>query len=302
MKQLLHIYNIKSNKKIFIRFLSSMMVIFGLPFYTLASGITDTYYIGKAVNSGDGDGYSEVNLINSEDPHYGWDIGKFYVDGFSEIKSESGNPAFITSGKVALNFTLKQDIDTLGGKENLSVAEDKKGYHEYFNIRGANFGRGTLIIQYTSPKGVISTPIVYTDYLTTIDTNKTDKVAYLNEGKYDVSFNYRVKDDSNLLGLFPLYNDYSINFKFYVTNEENMDELEDISKMSDGDSSGGSESVQSIGKTSSKVSSPASSSKSSSSKSSYVGGGNNNSGQLTSVLPFLVISISLIFLLFRDKK
>lgn len=295
MKQLL---NIQDNKKIRIMIVFSMLFSFGLPFCSFASDITDTYYIGKAVNSGDGDGYSKVNLINTEDVHYGWDIGKFYIGGFSDIKSEGGHPAFISSGGVTLNFTLEENIDKLNGQENLSIAEDKKGHHKDFGINETNFGRGTLIVKYTDPQEKVSIPILHTDYLTTIKMNENSKVAYLDEGKYEVSFNYRVKDASNLLGLFPSYNDYSINFQFYVSSEENEDESEDTSEPAEGTSSGDGEKGGGKVTVFTKASTPKSTPKSSSS----IGRAANNGGKLISLIPFLAVSIGLIFLLFRDRK
>ena len=36
------------------------------------------YYLGKLVNAGNNDGFSETNEVDKDDPHYEWQLGKFF--------------------------------------------------------------------------------------------------------------------------------------------------------------------------------------------------------------------------------
>ena len=117
--------------------------------------ISDTkspkYYIGSVVNTGKDNGFSKTNIIEEKDPHYGWVIGKFFVDGHSSVsKDVDSNPIFLKNvgDMVTLKFNLEQDINALNGNENLTINEDENGYDEYFEIEKSNFGRGTLIVKY----------------------------------------------------------------------------------------------------------------------------------------------------------
>lgn len=39
------------------------------------------YYMGEAVNTGQDNGYSGAHNIGSNDPHFGWTLGRFFVSG-----------------------------------------------------------------------------------------------------------------------------------------------------------------------------------------------------------------------------
>ena len=85
---------------------------------------TARMYLGAAVNAGNGDGYSEKNEIDIDDPHYNWKLGEFYVGGFTRVIDEkSGSPIFLKNvgDKVKLSFILNQDIDKLNGNDELSI-------------------------------------------------------------------------------------------------------------------------------------------------------------------------------------
>ena len=182
------------------------------------------YYIGNAVNAGKNTGYSEENAIKEDDPHFGWELGYFFLSGFtSTTKDEAGNPVILktTGDKVTLWFSLEQDIDALNADDSLAIAEDKNGSDEYFGIEKTNFGRGTLIIRHTDYQNRTQKPILYTDYLSALIEGADTKVEVFEEGDYEVALDYELaRDRINLFGWTPLhtYTNYRIFFRFSVRN------------------------------------------------------------------------------------
>lgn len=189
----------------------------------ISAGDSPRKELGTKVNAGKDTGYSEMNTIELDDPHYGWDIGTFCVNGYTrEEKNDTGTPVFLKNlgDRVTLWFSLKQDIECLNGNEKLSIEEDSDGYDLLYEIAKTNFGHGTLIIQYTDYEGKKSDPIVYTDYLlANARTGADTKVTLFEEGDYDVALDYSIKDES---GVFPKYTNYKISFSFAVRNSNCM--------------------------------------------------------------------------------
>ena len=182
------------------------------------------YFLGDVVNTGKNTGYSEKNKITEDDPHYGWTIGDFFISDYTRvIDSDSKNPIFLKTlgDTVTLGFNLNHNIKNINKENRLSVAEDKKGYDSYFGIKKTNFGHGTLIIRHTDYQNKTQEPTLYTDYLSSIEVDANTKVEFLEEGDYEVAFNYSIKDDPReVLGvsILPNYEDYKIAFKFSVRN------------------------------------------------------------------------------------
>lgn len=57
------------------------------------------YYLGNAVETGTDNGYSEDKLIGEDGPHFGWDLGSFYISGFtSKQKAEDGSCTCVIAG------------------------------------------------------------------------------------------------------------------------------------------------------------------------------------------------------------
>ena len=77
----------------------------------------DTYYFDvQAANKNmtllnAGDGYEKQNKINKKDLHYGWNLGKFEVSGFSS-QTDGDIPVFYktTGDNLVLKFDLLQNI------------------------------------------------------------------------------------------------------------------------------------------------------------------------------------------------
>ena len=159
----------------------------------------ETYNLGSKVRVDDFDSYSGEETITKDDVHYGWDLGNFFVSGYTdEVKDSDGNMVFLKNvgDKVTLWFRLNQDINKLNGKEKLSITADGTGSDQYFETPTMDFGRGTLIIRYTDHNNEKAEPTIYTNYLeanTSVGANT--KVQLFEEGDYEVALDYQITDD-----------------------------------------------------------------------------------------------------------
>lgn len=178
--------------------------------------------LGSKINTGKDNGYSGNEPIDKDDPHYGWDIGYFYVNGYTrETVNNNQKPVFLKNvgDKVTLWFHLSEDITKLHGNEHLSISEDTNGYDRTFEIDQTNFEHGALIIQYTNPQGEAQDPIIYTDYLAaSARTGANTKVQLFEEGDYVVSLDYEIKSMGGAFNKFASYTNYKIMFEFSIRN------------------------------------------------------------------------------------
>ena len=178
--------------------------------------------LGSKINTGKDNGYSGNEPIDKDDPHYGWDIGYFYINGYTrEESTQDGTPVFLKNvgDKVTLWFHLSEDITKLHGNEKLTINEDSNGYDRGFEIEQTNFEHGTLIIQYTDAQGVAGDSIIYTDYLAAnARTGANTKVQLFEEGDYVVSLNYEIKSMGGAFDAIASYTNYKIMFKFSIRN------------------------------------------------------------------------------------
>ena len=178
--------------------------------------------LGSKINTGKDNGYSGNEPIDKDDPHYGWNIGYFYVNGYTrETATADQTPVFLKNvgDKVTLWFHLSEDITKLRGNEFLTISEDTNGYDRDFEIEQSNFEHGTLIIQYTNSQGETQEPIVYTDYLAAnARTGANTKVQLFEEGDYVVSLDYEIKSMGGAFNQFASYTNYKMMFKFSIRN------------------------------------------------------------------------------------
>ena len=180
--------------------------------------------LGQKVNTGKDNGYSGNNAIDKDDPHYGWNLGTFVVNGYTRETSSNGTPVFLKNvgDKVTLWFTLTQDINNLNENSALTISEDTNGYDQYFEIAQTNFKRGTLIIQYTDHEGNSHAPVIYTDFLAANATTGADtRVQLFEEGDYEISLDYEIKNNPRQVGsvsVIPTYTNYKISFSFSIRN------------------------------------------------------------------------------------
>lgn len=177
-----------------------------------------THSLGTKVRVKEFDGYYGEKIIDDKDMHYGWNIGNFFVSGYTEnTKDSNGNVVFLKNlgDKVTLWFKLEQDINAIKGNEKLSITADAEGFDQYFETPRMDFGRGTLIIRYTDHNNVSGDPVIYTNYLEANATAGADtKVQLFEEGDYEVALDYEVTNAK----LIDKVGHYRIFFKFSVRN------------------------------------------------------------------------------------
>ncbi|WP_027205237.1 hypothetical protein [Butyrivibrio fibrisolvens] len=184
-----------------------------------SSSSTPKKNLGSLTNTGKDNGYSGNNEIKNDDPHYGWEIGQFFVNGYTREAQDAvnGTPVFLKNvgDRVTLWFNLQQDITCLNGKSNLQISEDVNGYDQYFQTEKSNVKRGMLIIRYTDYEGVKHDPVIYTDYLAAnARTGADTKVELFEEGDYEVALDYEILDNSGI----DSYTNYRLSFTFAIRN------------------------------------------------------------------------------------
>lgn len=182
---------------------------------------TTRMYLGSVVNAGNGDGYSEKNEIDIDDPHYNWKLGEFYVSGFTRaIDEESESPVFLKNvgDKVKLSFLLNQDIAKLNGNDDLSIEQDDDGYDEHFGITKTDFGKGMLIIRHMDYQNKTGEPVLHKNYLEGVKVKADTEVELCEEGDYEVALNYEIDVDNGIQFWKQGTYDYRIYFEFSVRN------------------------------------------------------------------------------------
>ncbi len=227
-------------KKWFIAFLTVCLIFLVLKPYRI---LGDTYYFDvQSANKNltlfnAGEGYEKQNKINKKDLHYGWNLGKFEVSGFSS-KTDGDIPVFYktTGDNLVLKFNLLQNIDKLNKKE-MHIIEDKKGQDVLFETEKTNFGKGALIIKYTATNNNSESPKIYTDFLTGKSKNAKNMSVTLNEeGTYEIALDYRIKKDGMKVFKKVITWDsekYRMSFKFKVLNAKAMGYLFDLKSNSE---------------------------------------------------------------------
>lgn len=184
--------------------------------------------LGERVRVENFDGYyGDAGSLSEDDPHYGWDLGQFFVSGHAISKTDEGTPMFLKKegDQLLLWFHLEQDLNSLNGNSDLSISADRKGSDNYFEVGPIDMGRGTLIIQHTDHENIKQDPQIYTNYLEANTTMGADtKVSLFEEGDYEVALDYEIKKDR----LIDKYSHYRIFFRFSVRNSNSMAFLFDI--------------------------------------------------------------------------
>ena len=182
---------------------------------------TARMYLGAAVNAGNGDGYSEKNEIDIDDPHYNWKLGEFYVGGFTRVIDEkSGSPIFLKNvgDKVKLSFILNQDIVIHIGNDELSIEQDENGYDEHFGIPKTDLGKGMLVIRHTNYQNKTEEPVLHKNYLESVKVKTDTEVELCEEGDYEVALDYEIDVDNGIQFWKQGTYDYRIYFKLSVRN------------------------------------------------------------------------------------
>ena len=175
---------------------------------------------------------SDLQRIQNEDIHYGWDLGKFFINGYTKVIADPNKPIVFlknTGDKIALWFQLKQNINCLNNEESLSI--DNGG------IIKRNKGQGTLSINYIDHQN-LSHLTPHQDYLKALSVGADTNVNFFEEGDYEISLDYTIRrawiNMESLLfwdvdiHTLPSHRNYRINFKFSVRNGNCMIFLRDV--------------------------------------------------------------------------
>lgn len=205
------------------------VLLLAVPSLALAEGESSDgtkYYLGKSVNAGKDTGYSEDNAIDKDDVHYSWELGQFVVSDYTRVADDDGTPVFLKNvgDEVTLSFNLQQDINQLNGNANVTIDSDLNGYDQRLGVPQQDFGRGTLIIQYTDYQNNHHTPTVYSNYLDGVSTGADTEVTTFEEGDYEVVLDYSIKNVNHgrlpwvNIEILPGVTDYTIRTKFKVRN------------------------------------------------------------------------------------
>ena len=182
--------------------------------------------LGTLTKTGLDNGFSGDKKIDNKDPHYGWDLGQFYVCGFTQRTEDTQHgDVFLKNvgDKVELHFNLLQNIDGLNGNEHLTVNTDRNPYDQYFKTQKFNDVRGLLIIRKTDYQNKASEPVIYTNYLNGVKQGADTVVQLCEEGDYEVALDYELKlehygADWNDKVSIPTYTNYRIFFTFKIRN------------------------------------------------------------------------------------
>lgn len=205
------------------------VLLLAVPSLALAEGESSDgtkYYLGNSVNAGKDTGYSEHNAIDKDDVHYSWELGQFVVSDYTRVADDDGTPVFLKNvgDEVTLSFNLQQDINHLNGDANVTIDSDPNGYDQRLGVPQQDFGRGTLIIQYTDYQNNRHTPTVYSNYLDGVSTGADTEVTTFEEGDYEVVLDYSIKNVNHgrlpwvNIEILPGVTDYTIRTKFKVRN------------------------------------------------------------------------------------
>lgn len=183
-----------------------------------ADGNDKTYEFKDVIKTDGKKGYDTNEKIDSNDPHFSWKLGYFYVSGFTEKKSKDGRPVFLKNvgDEVTLRFHLDQkDILNLNGKKDLRINYVKKGTDNQYGKKDIVFRRGVLFIKYTDSNNKAEEPVVYTDYLAAVSTTTADTcVRLFEEGDYEVKLDYEICNGA----AFNTCTQYKMEFEFSVRN------------------------------------------------------------------------------------
>lgn len=182
---------------------------------------TKRYALGKTALVSDYASYAGAKEIDMGDLHYGWELGNFFVSGFTSSVGSGNDVVFLKNAGdvVTLWFNLTQNISALNNDGGLTITSDVDGYDQYFQTPRTNFGKGMLIIRYTDYENVKHDPVMYYDYLlanTMMGANT--RVQLFEEGDYEVALDYEVTRNQ----LVPQTHHYRIFFKFAVRNANCM--------------------------------------------------------------------------------
>ncbi len=182
--------------------------------------ITEAYELGETYRTAEFEGYVGKQEIDNEDPHNGWDLGHFYVDGYTaKTEDINGDVIFLkeVGDRATLWFNLEQDLESCNGNSAIKVTADNAGSDQYFRTPIFDFGKGTLIIRKIDSLNKKETQY-YTNFLeASAVAGANTRVDIFEEGDYEVALDYQLEyDKSKIPGKKTLH--YRMYFNFKVRN------------------------------------------------------------------------------------
>ncbi len=201
------------------------------------AGTEKTYYLNKknsTIYTGHDNGFSEVHSMDRNNPHYGWDMGYFYLKGYTDMvyDDQDGSIVFLKNAEDELHlcFDLNpsiKNLDEIKATDGSSwrVNFDSNGYDKYFQTKpGAKekdqAGKGYLVIMETNSQNSSHEPVIYNNYLESVKKGTAEtRVKALAEGDYEVALDYELAFNGLNINA---YNDYRIFVKFKVRNSNCM--------------------------------------------------------------------------------
>lgn len=192
-------------------------------------GNTRKYSIGKKVQCEKFSGYYGEKQIDSGDIHYGWDLGHFFITGYTGDTKDNENNLVILKNvgdEVTLWLNLEQDIYSLNNDDNMRITADSAGNDQYFETDIQDFGKGALIIRKINSDNTEEDVQIYQNFLEANAKPGTDTVVQLfEEGDYEVALDYEVTRDTLKVfdkKVLDKTHHYRIFFKFSVRNSNCM--------------------------------------------------------------------------------
>lgn len=157
----------------------------------------DTYEYSTTMRVDSSNGFNNAKLMESDDPHIDWNVGSFYINGFTRVTDEE-IPVFLKTpkDKTVLWFKLDQDINKCNGNNDIKVDYTKTGSDIEFVTPTINdWGKGTLIVRKKDRNNKTERQI-YTNYLeATATIGANNRIDLYEEGDYEVALDYQLHYD-----------------------------------------------------------------------------------------------------------
>ena len=188
-----------------------------------AESSEERYYIKTTTfDAGLDEGYAPRKPIKKDNPHYGWDIGRFYLTGFRSYTVIDGVPVFYKyiEQSMYLHFQIEKDIERLDTKGLLSISDIYFGYDADFGIPYGSFKRGALFVQRTAHHtGEKDKVREFYDFLGAMSNGFNTSFLQIDyNGIYDVALDYTIEESKRKDSHDKQYWDFKVPFRFKVVD------------------------------------------------------------------------------------
>ena len=160
--------------------------------------------------------YSGSETIDTEDPHCGWDLGKFCLSGYTDTGDTEDIFLKKVGNKVKLTFMIDQDINKLNGNSDLFIERDKDGSDEEFKVLKHDMKHGELIVRHTDSENNIK-EVKYSDFLAALAYPGVDiSIQLFEEGNYEIHLDYAITNTDG----WDTTTYYKTSFSFKIRNAD----------------------------------------------------------------------------------